>query len=668
MHSPELLAPAGSIDSFHAALEAGADAVYLGLDGFNARLRARNFTAKTLSFLVPYAHAQKRKIYVTLNTLVKQAELERCAHMLYQIDQMGVDAVIVQDLGVADICRRYFPRLKIHASTQMAVHNSLGVRAAKDFGIKRVVLARELTLDEIAAIRRESTVELETFVHGALCYCFSGMCLASSFLGGFSGNRGRCTQVCRRPFQARESRGLFFSPADFCALQDLDRYKSIGVDSLKIEGRMKNEEYVYSVVSAYRKAIDDPACAAALMDRVDFDLARKKSRFFLGGVGQEGIIDPSGHSGTGIPLGSVEWCAGREIAIATRLELSAGDSVRIHPVSGFEGETYRIEKTGERDGMRRIGFTEPVKCGIGDTVYLTRRAAPGKERAGRRSIPEQSVPFGNIYPKVNELLGHYVPKRGRPSAGEKTNLTVIIDDPGWRGLIFPDLVDSLTVVYEKNDVEKHLLYDKLSDAWKNKLTVGFPPFIAEADIEFWSRAAESLARKGVGRMLCANIGQWLLVKDAAAIHADFWIWCFNRAAQKAVFDRGVGQFSYSPEDDYPNIRSSASRQGMVTLFSHVPLFISRIRPALTVNEKCTDAFGNEFFTAEKHGVYFLLSRKPLCLFHKRKKLEEAGITSFAIDLRFCKPDKKLFKDLLRSYRQEMKVEGSTSFNFKLGIR
>jgi U32 family peptidase len=665
---PELLAPAGGIDSFHAAVDAGADAVYLGLDGFNARLRAKNFTAKTLSHLVPYAHGKKRKIYVTLNTLVKQAELEQCVHVLFQLEQLRVDAVIVQDLGVAHICRRSFPALKVHASTQMAVHNSLGVRAAGDMGIKRVVLARELTFEEIAAIRGESPVELETFVHGALCYSLSGMCLASSFLGGFSGNRGRCTQVCRRPFLSGGGTGHYFSPADFCALQYLDRYRDIGIDSLKIEGRMKNEEYVFAVVSAYRRAIDDPSCAAALLDRMDFDLGRKKSAFFLGGVVQEGIIDPSGPSGTGIPLGAIEHCGGREIAIPAQFELSAGDGIRIQPLSGFEGKNYRIEKTTNYGGRCVIELKEPVPCGVGDMVYLTRRASGDRKAAGERTVSGQELRFSRFYPKVNELIGSYAPKKRHPPAQNKPALTVIIDDPGWRGLIFPDLVDGLVAAYGKNDAEKYFLREGPAQAWKNKIALAIPPFVAQEDIGFWRGAVHTSAQRGVRRLMCSGVGQWLLAGDSMAVTGDYWIWCFNRAAQRALFDRGVGNFSYSPEDDFPNMKNAAASSGTAILFARVPLFISRVRPGIPAGEACCDAAGNRFVVVEKHGLYYLVSEKPLCLFHKRRKLEEAGISSFAIDLRFCKPDKNLFKQALRCFNQETRIEGSGTFNFKLGLR
>ena len=691
---PELLAPAGSIESFHAAIDAGADAIYLGLTDFNARLRARNFTVKTLSYLVPYAHAKKRKIYITLNTLVKQAELEQCIHLLHQLNQIGVDAIIVQDLGIADICRKAFPRLKIHASTQMAIHNSFGVKAAHEFGIRRVVLSRELTLDELAAIRRKSTIELEVFVHGALCYCFSGLCLASSFLGGSSGNRGRCTQVCRRPFMASGKSGHFYSPADYCALPYIDTLIKIGIDSFKIEGRMKNEDYVFSTVEAYRKAIDNPQESSVIAESMDSDLGRRKCAFFLEGVRQESIIDPTGPSGTGIPIGVIEMHNGPEITVIGQQAVSAGDFVRIQPKSGFEGKTYKVAQSAKIEGKLVIELKGEVECNVGDRVYVTRHAASVNAPIRKHPLLQKSSSFSPYYPKVKALLHSYAPQqsyRQIPSSPAKPDkslyagiiyaknvdnsatvtkrsLSLIIDDPGWRGMIDPTRIDGLLIAYERKDVEKYLMGEKIPEVWQKKIILRMPPFIAEADIGFWKNAVRALAQKGIHRVMCANIGHLALFDQSVAIDTDAWLWCFNRATQKALFERGVKRFSYSVEDDFPNMRSAASQKGMAYLYSHVPLFISRIRPAMGMGEKCKDSFNNEFFTKEKDGLYYLVMQNPLCLFQRRKKLEEAGIHSFIIDLSFCKPESGFLKEVLEHYEHEVKVEGSGMFNFKLGIR
>ena len=206
------------------------------------------FYRPSLARLVPYAHTHDVKVYVTLNTLVKQAELEPAVHTLHALGRIGVDAVIVADIGLIELARNFFPGLRLHGSTQMAVHNAAGVAAAGALGLKRVILARELSLDELRSVRAAADIELEVFIHGALCYAVSGLCLASSFLGGASGNRGRCTQVCRRKFAGASGAGHFFSPRDLCAADHIPALRKLGIAGFKIEGRMKNGAYVYTVV------------------------------------------------------------------------------------------------------------------------------------------------------------------------------------------------------------------------------------------------------------------------------------------------------------------------------------------------------------------------------------------------------------------------------------
>ena len=372
---PELCAPAGSIESFHAAVTAGADAVYLGLTDFNARLRAENFTAKTLSWLVPYAHKHNVKLYVTLNTLVKQAEIGPVAHMLYQLEQIGIDALIVADRGVIDMARKNFPRLRLHASTQMVIHNSAGARAAARLGLRRAVLSRELTLEEVRRIKKTASIELEVFVHGALCYGVSGLCLASSFLGGSSGNRGRCTQVCRRKFRSGDGEGFYFSPNDLCAVSVVPELAGAGVAALKIEGRMKNAAYVHTVVSAYRKVIDGSCTVEEAQSLLEGDLGRRKTAFFLGGVRDSGIITAAIRSGVGELIGSVVEAGKDRIVVATEggHAPAAGDRVRIQPESGFEGTAADVRSVTGDAGRLCITLKATTDCKAGDAVFLVGR-------------------------------------------------------------------------------------------------------------------------------------------------------------------------------------------------------------------------------------------------------------------------------------------------------
>ena len=261
----ELLAPGGSYESVIAAYNAGADAVYTGGELFGARAGADNLTIEQLIDVLDYAHIHGRKLYLTINTLLKDDELnEQLFDYINPLYEAGLDAVIVQDFGVMKYIKENFPGLHIHASTQMTVMGKDTAVFLEEYGVRRVVVPREFSLDEIKDIRKNSNIEIESFVHGALCYCYSGQCLMSSFIGGRSGNRGRCAQPCRMEYQVLKNGHVIndnneryiLSPKDICTIKLLPEIIESGVTSLKIEGRMKKLEYIAGVVSIYRKYLD----------------------------------------------------------------------------------------------------------------------------------------------------------------------------------------------------------------------------------------------------------------------------------------------------------------------------------------------------------------------------------------------------------------------------
>lgn len=265
MPQVEILSPAGSMESFRAAVNAGADAIYVGGSMFGARAYANNFDERQLIEALDFAHIHGKKVYLTVNTLLKNAEMENTLYnFLLPAYENGLDAVIVQDFGVFDFIRKNFWNLDIHASTQMTTNSVLSAKLLEKKGATRIVTSRELSLEEIKAIRRETTIEIESFVHGALCYCYSGQCLLSSMIGGRSGNRGRCAQPCRLSYSAYKEDGKsllekekhILSPKDICTLEILPDIIDAGVYSLKIEGRMKSPQYTAGVVSVYRKYVD----------------------------------------------------------------------------------------------------------------------------------------------------------------------------------------------------------------------------------------------------------------------------------------------------------------------------------------------------------------------------------------------------------------------------
>ena len=254
---PELLSPAGNMESFFAAVENGADAVYFGLESFSARASARNFSLDDASKAIAYAHKKAIKVYITLNTLIKTFELEKVVDILMALEEIRPDSIILQDLGLFYLIQSRFPGFNIHASTQMSIHNLSGVKQLEKLGFKRIVLARELSVTEIKHITTNISTEIEVFIHGALCYSYSGLCFFSSMIGGRSGNRGRCAQPCRMHYHSQSDEGGYlFSMKDLNTLSEISDLVAAGVSSLKIEGRMKSPEYVAVVTNTYRRAID----------------------------------------------------------------------------------------------------------------------------------------------------------------------------------------------------------------------------------------------------------------------------------------------------------------------------------------------------------------------------------------------------------------------------
>ncbi len=272
----ELLSPAGSMEALRAAVQNGADAVYLGAEGFNARMGARNFSLDDLREAVTYCHVRGVQVHLTLNTLAVDRELPGAAELIRHGALLGVDAFIVQDLGLVSLCRQIAPEVPVHASTQMSIHSLEGVRAAAELGCSRVVLARELPEEQIAHICRSSPVEIEVFGHGALCMCYSGQCYFSAVVGRRSGNRGQCAQPCRLPYgYGRFEQRYPLSLKDSCALAHLRRLEEMGVTSLKLEGRMKRPEYVAVVTRIYRAALDGKPIRRSDLDELERVFSRQ---------------------------------------------------------------------------------------------------------------------------------------------------------------------------------------------------------------------------------------------------------------------------------------------------------------------------------------------------------------------------------------------------------
>ena len=404
----ELLAPAGSLESFFAAVDAGADAIYIGMKEFSARAKAKNFSLADIEKMAWYLQARGKCLYVTLNTLIKEHELPRLIETLAALEAIGVDAVIIQDLAVWKIVKDHFPGLEVHASTQMTVHNAAGVKMLERMGFSRAVLARELTLPEISKIRNQTSLELEHFIHGALCFSFSGQCYFSSFLSGKSGNRGRCAQPCRRNHRYRNSEGYYFSPNDLSAIDVLPELQQAGICSLKIEGRMKSAEYVHKVVNAYRQVLDAtpqqrPAVVKQAKLLLKESFGRQPTKGFLAGAQPPDMAISSRKGATGRFLGEISKVRGGEISFKTKAPVHIGDRLRIQPASDKSGTAFTIRQLllGKRSVNKVTTnsfvsvpstFTNQFKAG--DSVYLV--SASGSfamsENACRRKLASATPP------------------------------------------------------------------------------------------------------------------------------------------------------------------------------------------------------------------------------------------------------------------------------------
>ncbi|RDB55528.1 peptidase U32 [Paraeggerthella hongkongensis] len=423
LHDVELLAPAGNAAALHAAVRGGADAVYLGLDSFNARRGADNFTMETFAEACDYAHLRGVSVYVTFNTAVLPSELTRALETIRQAYRAGADAFIVQDIGVAAEVSRALPEACLHISTQMNTHNAAGIEAAARLGARRVTLARELSLAEIAHLAEVAhgfDMDVETFAHGALCVCYSGQCFMSSLIGGRSANRGMCAQACRLPYELRNKalrKSLpspgdhLLSPQDLCAVDLLPELVQAGVASLKIEGRMKSPEYVFAVTSVYRAVLDRvlawraQGCvgeAPRANDDEQRALAEAFSRGFttayLEGERGNDIMSYGRPNNRGVFVGRVASAKGGVATVATERELVRGDVLEFWTNKGHFAYTLDSVEL-DREGNVRVSPERPV--GKGDRVFRVRSAAAAFED----DAFEPRVPIvGRAVLKIGESL------------------------------------------------------------------------------------------------------------------------------------------------------------------------------------------------------------------------------------------------------------------------
>jgi len=394
-HAPELLAPAGGPEAFRAALANGADAIYLGVEVLNARRSAENFTIETVEEACRTAHLSGTKVYLTANVVVLPSELDDALTLVDAAWAAGVDAVIIQDLGLLRVVRAHLPDVRVHISTQVNSHNSATIAVLEELGASRVTLAREVAIEEIAAFTSAQTVEIEAFVHGALCVCYSGQCLMSSLIGGRSANRGQCAQPCRLPYELIDASGTpvatpgahLLSPKDLAGIAMLGRLVSAGVSAIKIEGRMKSAEYVALVTGVYRAALDRASADPDAFTVRDGELevlseafSRGFSEAYLIGERGNDMMSYARPNNRGVPVGRVSAVEAGRATIALDSALDAEDTIEFWTSAGrfaqpagmlgYDGGTHATAPKG-----KRVAVVVQEQVGMGDRVFRVRNAA-----------------------------------------------------------------------------------------------------------------------------------------------------------------------------------------------------------------------------------------------------------------------------------------------------
>ena len=567
---PELLAPAGSRESLEAAIEGGADAVYLGLSQYGARAYAKNFTVEGLSEAARLAHSYGVSVYVTMNTLVFDRELDDWLRLAYRAAEAGADALIVADVGAISLCRRYFPEIRLHGSTQMTCHNAEGAEEIARLGCSRVVIARELPFSEAANIIGRTEIETEMFVHGALCVSVSGQCLMSSMIGGRSGNRGECAQPCRLPY----GKGYPLSLKDLCLARHIPEIISSRVDSLKIEGRMKSPDYVLGVTRVYRKLIDENRAATAeeikemsgIFSRSGFTdgyYSGHKGHEMLGTRSRE---DKDNTEKKALGFTGLTRKIGLDLNVTlrpdmpSRLEVSAGNGKKAVVFGEVCEKAVNVPLTEEtvKRNLGRFGGTiyrpdsisvdmaPGVMLRISQLNSLRRAAVEELEKSPDRSKHKE-------FPKFEPLPGADVQESRRFKVA-------VFEDPGQIPDSAFDYFDELFIPLGRYDGS----------------TGGFlmPAVIYPGEMDRIEDHIERAARLGAKTALAENVSQLgILRKSGLNVMGGMRLNITNNASARYYMDMGVCSFILSPEMSLPQIRDIRGNKAAV-VYGRIPLMLT----------------------------------------------------------------------------------------------
>ncbi len=618
MSKIELLAPAGNYECLVAAVQNGADAVYLAGKSFGARSFADNFDSIELEKAVDYCHLRGVKVYVTVNTLVLDSEFDELREYLVFLSEIGVDAIIVQDFGVAEISKAIVPELPIHASTQMTVHNAEGVRFLEQYGIKRVVLSRELSLSDIAYIFENTNAELEVFGHGALCMCYSGQCLLSSIIGGRSGNRGKCAQPCRLPYSVNGKKNKHFvmSLKDLVSIEHLSDLAEIGVASLKIEGRMKGPAYVAAVVRVYRKYIDNPG----VVSKQDYELLNMI--FNRGGLTDGYLTEKHGKEMFALDKPDNPYLKGSAAVEKDLLQSLKGENKKI----SIQGEitikegccavfsvwnnrakiTFSCEDVSEKAVKAEID-AESVKLQLnktGATPFEFNNIEVDVDKGLFISAGNlNKIRRGALELFEKELVSSY--KREEHSAG----VDFVSDE-----IIRPHSFVCEITNFKQFEAMKELEFDKfyipfgvikenkkISDEYKDKIVVVLPAVLREKDFRKYVNGTKELLDDGYYGVLIHNIS---LIESFSGyrIYGGFRLNVFNSISEHLLSKYALECCELSPEltlKQIKNIKKSVPTQVMV--YGRLPLTVSE--NCLIRNDNSCPCKNDNFIT-DRMGMKF----------------------------------------------------------------
>ena len=707
---PELLAPAGSVEALDAAVAQGADSVYVGLKGFNARLRAGNFTYSQFEAAAKSLHRMNKRIYAALNTVFQENESESFWRLLSFVQRVGADGVIVQDLGAVRLCQEFFPKLRVHASTQMNVASASAANLLGTAGVKRVVLSRELSADEIRAVRSGCNIELEVFVHGSLCASESGLCLFSSYLGGKSANRGLCAQACRRRYTAEfpggDESGYYFSPCDLQLVERVSDLEEAGVNCFKIEGRMKSAEYVGAVVAAYRFLIDnwrqDKRGALAEAKRIlAGDFARAKSEYWWGfETPEEGIqgagsavLDPTQAGGTGIYLGKIQRlrkasleeqaayqrAAGSDDAICMAVlsggyEVDIGDTVRFHRRDDSKRESHKVRLT-TRDGDA-LWLSAPAAFKVGDDAYLLQVKA--SSRRYQKVLPNdlssyRMRPTGELLPvmdltRVQKGSLSWFPKGLYVQVSTAADACAVAAMRPVRVIIELNF-QSTDELLNKDTPQKPLLpYPK------KMMAVSLDPFAPEGKASELESTVRTLFDKGWRTFVANNLAHVkFLQKLGANIIAGPYLYVFNRWAASFLENQGVMVFSSPIENSRQNLESvfctkEERDRVLLCVFALPTLF--RMRFKLPESYDFTyfwDKTETAFKVNSTPDGSFVTPVQPFSLLDMAQDLAAKGWTRHLIDFSKMHVGKADVRGALQAMKKKTPVPNATRFNWKEGF-